>query len=291
MKTKLSLLVILIITLAMKSDKAAYTLFDSNGKAVNYEKMIKAAEKADIVFFGELHNNPICHWLELQIAGDMFELKRKNLVLGAEMFETDNQLIITEYVCGKIKQKSFESQARLWPNYKTDYKPLLEFAKDNQLEFIATNIPRRYASVVNTSGFEGLDSLSNEAKSYYPPLPILYDPEIACYKKMMDMGEMSGMGKSKPDPNFPKAQAIKDATMAYFILRNWSNGKTFLHYNGSYHSDNYEGIVWYLKQEKPDLKIVTITSVQQKDTDKLDEENMGKADYILCIPDDMTTTY
>ena len=55
--------------------------------------------------------------------------------------------------------------------------------------------------------------------------------------------------------NLPKAQAIKDATMAHFILENWEKGKTFIHYNGSYHSDNFEGIVWYLKQENPNLYI------------------------------------
>ncbi len=207
------------------------------------------------------------------------------------MFESDNQLVLTEYVTGQITKRNFEGQARLWPNYKTDYKPLVEFAKENKLSFIATNIPRRYASVVHKSGFEGLDSLSNEAKNYYPPSPIIYDPGLDCYKKMMGMSGISGMGKSKPNPNFPKAQAVKDATMAYFILKNWSEGETFLHYNGSFHSDIYQGIVWYVKQANPDLKIITITSVHQDDIGKLEEEYYNQADYIICIPEDMTTTY
>jgi len=291
MKTKILLLAVFIISIAMKSDKPAYILFDSKGKATKYEKLIKTAAEADIVFFGELHNNPICHWLQLQITKDLFEIKKEMLVLGAEMFESDNQLLLTEYVTGQITKKSFERQARLWPNYKTDYKPLVEFAKDNDLEFIATNIPRRYASVVHKGGFEALDSLSDEAKNYYPPLPIMYDPGLDCYKNMMGMGGMSGMGKSKPNPNFPKAQAVKDATMAYFILKNWSEGVTFLHYNGSYHSDNHESIVWYLKQVNPELKILTITSIQQEDIKKLDEEYFDQADFIICIPEDMTTTY
>jgi uncharacterized iron-regulated protein len=90
--------------------------------------------------------------------------------------------------------------------------------------------------------------------------------------------------------NLPKAQAAKDATMAYFILENWSEGKTFFHFNGTYHSDNFEGIVWHLKQQNPGLKIITIATVQQKELDKLSEENEQLASYILCVPDNMTRT-
>ena len=88
-----------------------------------------------------------------------------------------------------------------------------------------------------------------------------------------------------------KAQAIKDATMAHFILENYKTGSTFLHYNGAFHSDFHEGILWYLQQQKPDLNYVTITTVSQKDISKLDKENKGRADFIICVDEDMTTTY
>jgi uncharacterized iron-regulated protein len=29
---------------------------------------------------------------------------------------------------------------QLWSNYQTDYRPLVDFAKENNLRFIATNI-------------------------------------------------------------------------------------------------------------------------------------------------------
>ena len=91
--------------------------------------------------------------------------------------------------------------------------------------------------------------------------------------------------------NLPKAQAIKDATMAYFILQHFKTGSLFLHYNGSYHSDNYEGILWHLKNKRPELKYGTITTVSQKDVNTLLAENIGRADYIICVPENMTTTY
>jgi uncharacterized iron-regulated protein len=288
MKYRILFFAMFVIFAAMKSDKEAFELYDANGKDVKYDKMIKELLKADIVFFGELHNNPISHWFELEITKSLYDVKKSDLVLGAEMFESDNQLLIDEYLNGTIKTKNFEAEAKLWPNYSTDYKPLLEFAEENDLRFIATNIPRRYAALVNKKGFEGLDSLSSEAKKLIAPLPVNYDPEVNCYKSMIEM--MGGMG-GHVTANIPKAQAIKDATMAYFILQNWEKGKLFLHYDGSYHSDNNEGIVWWLKQANPNLNILTITTVEQDTIQPLSDDFKNTADYIIVVPSDMTKTY
>ena len=288
MKTKLLLLLVLALFISMKGDKKAYNLFDANGKTAKYKSLLKDATEADIVFFGELHNNPISHWLQYELTADIYIETNGNIVLGAEMFEADNALILNEYLAGTIRTKDFEKEARLWSNYTTDYKPLIEFAKDSSIAFIATNIPRRYASLVHSKGFEGIEQLSEEAQAFIAPTPITYDPEVECYKAML---EMSGMGGGHVNENFPKAQAVKDATMAYFIMENWEQGQTFIHYNGTYHSDNFEGIVWHLKMGNPDLKILTIATVEQGELDKLDEESVGIADYILCVDANMTKTY
>ena len=63
---------------------------------------------------------------------------------------------------------------------------MVEFANKNKLSFIATNVPRRYASMVYKKGIEQLDSLSETAKSYIAPLPIKIDLEVGCYKKMLE---------------------------------------------------------------------------------------------------------
>jgi uncharacterized iron-regulated protein len=272
--------------------KPAYVIYNNKGEQVDYGKMLSALKSADIVFFGELHNNPIAHWLELQVAKDLYAAKKKDLIIGAEMFEADNQLIIDEYFEDLISKRSFEEECRLWPNYKTDYKPILEFAKKNKIKLVATNIPRRYASMVAKGGFDALKKLSPEAKKYIAPLPINYDPNLACYKNMLKMsGHIKGMMGPAMNPNLPKAQAIKDATMAHFILSNLKPGKLFYHFNGSYHSDNYQGIVWYIKTQDKTKKVVTISTVQQDDLSKIDEDTKSKADYIIVVPEDMTTTY
>ncbi len=282
-KIQLVILACAIALAATAQNKPAYVLYNAKGKKVKYAKMIREVLEQDVLFIGELHNNAISHWMELEITKDCKE--KKPLVLGAEMFEQDNQQALNAYLDGKLSAKGLDSAARLWKNYNTDYAPLVNFARDNKLVFVATNIPRRYAAMVSKGGFEALDTLSAEIKSWIAPLPIAFDSTLPGYTKMKTM--MAGHGTS----NMVKAQASKDATMAYFIAQHLTAGSLFIHYNGSFHSENHDGIIWYLKQAKPQLKIVTITTVTQKNIKRLETENKNKADYIICVDEDMTNTY
>ncbi len=282
------MLAITIASPVLAQDKPAYRIFTGEGKKADYHDIIKGALKTDVVFFGELHDNPIAHWLELQVTKDLFDKKGKDLVLAAEMFERDNQLMIDEYFGDLIKESSFESEVRKWNNYSTDYKPLLKFAKDNGLKFVASNIPRRYASMVASGGFDALNKVSPEGKKYIAPLPIEYDPGLPCYKDMLSMGG-GAMGHS--GENLPKAQAVKDATMAKSISDNWQEGKEVIHFNGSYHSDRHQGIIWYLNKYSPSAQVLTITTVLQDNLGKLDSANLHQADFVIVVPSDMTRTY
>ncbi|MEO8172482.1 MAG: ChaN family lipoprotein [Sediminibacterium sp.] len=272
-----------LLSFVFAQQKPAYILYNAKGKKIGYEKMIRILAEKDIVLFGEFHNNAIAHWLQLEVTTSLKE--KREMVLGAEMFEQDNQDALDLYLQGKLKPKGLDSMARLWKNYPTDYAPLVNFAKENRIAFGATNVPRKYASMIAKGGFEALDTISAKEKTWIAPLPIAYDADLPGYKKMIEM--MGGHGGA----NIPKAQAIKDATMAHFILQYYKQGSLFLHFNGSYHSDNYEGILWYLKNKQPNLKYATITTVSQKDINTLLTENKGRADFIICVDENMTNTY
>jgi len=280
--------------LSMKSDKPAYQVFNSKGQKASYGDILKEAKKSDIIFFGELHDNPIAHWLQLELTRDLFAEKGKKLVLGAEMLEADNQLILKEYLSGMIRKRDFEAEAKLWPNYKTDYAPLVDFAQENGIKFVATNIPRRFAALVNLKGFEGLDSINALERGLIASLPIKYYDTLECYRSMLKNigpGMAPHMG-----PNLAKAQAIKDATMAQNIVKNGIyEGITFLHFNGSYHSDHYQGIVWYVQQAirktSYELKILTISCLEQENIDTLSKNDAKKADFLIVVPSTMTKTY
>ena len=206
-------------------DKPAYVLYDNAGKAITYSQLIKQLEKYDVVFLGEMHNCPITHWLEFEITRSLYHIHKDKLMLGEEMMESDNQLILNEYLQRKISYDRFEEEARLWPNYSTDYSPVVYFAKENKIPFIATNVPRRYANAVKNGGLEVLDSLSDEAKRYIAPLPISFNYDEKGFEGNLFFNFILGV----------------------FLL----------------------SIVW----------------------DKLDEENKGRADFYICVSEDMVTSY
>jgi uncharacterized iron-regulated protein len=284
MKKIFLLAVIAFISFSFTGEKKAYVIFDSTGKISSYADLLKAAANSDIVLFGEEHDNPICHWLELELAKDLYDTLKNKLVLGAEMFEADQQIALNEYLRGVITEKTFTANTVLWGNYGTDYKPLVEFAKANKLKFVADNIPRRYANMVYNRGLASLDSIDANAKKWIAPLPIKYDSTVRAYKEIFD--NAGGHGGQ----NLPKSQAVKDATMSYFILQNWKPGQTFLHFNGAYHSNNHSGLAWYLQKANPKLKILVISSLTQDSIEVLENENAGLGDFILTIPESMTRT-
>ena len=184
-----------VAAFAQKGYKRAYTLFNAEGKEIGYDELIEALAQPDVVFIGEIHNCCITHWLEYEITRSLYAIHKEKLMLGAEMLEADNQLILDEYMSRAISYDRFEAEARLWDNYSTDYAPFVFFAKENKIPFIATNVPRRYANVVKDNGLQYLDSLSNEAKRYLPPLPIQFtykEEEGGAFALMQMMGKSKG---------------------------------------------------------------------------------------------------
>lgn len=269
---------------ALAESPTAYALFNADGEPMSWPEVVSQASRADVVFFGELHDDPIMHWLQAQLVRDLLDLDL-HPVLGAEMLEADDQLVVNEFVDGTIQEDKFKAAANLWPNHFTDYHPLLELARDHGLTFVATNIPRRYASHVYKHGLDGLSSLSEEAQSYLPALPIPFDITLPGYDAMLSMGGGHG------GETLPMAQAVKDATMAHWIGQHLGDGSPFVHMNGAYHSQNKEGIVWYLKQNHPDLNIMTIHGHLQADVLVPDSAALTMGDVILITNENMTRTH
>lgn len=275
-----------IALMASAQEKPAYRIFTGDGEKTDYGLMLKSLSKADVVFIGETHNCPIAHWMEVSIVGDIAEKSSKGLVIGAEMLERDNQLLVDEYVSGMISSDRFETEAKLWNNHYTDYAPLLYLAREKGLRFVATNVPRRYASYVKDNGLAALEGLSDEAKALMAPLPVEFDESTAENEMFGFMNMMGGHGNTS---HYAEAQALKDATMAWSIAQNFD--RRFIHINGNFHSDNAGGIIPYLEKYLPGKHIVTVCCVRQEEIDRLDKENAGRADFVVCVPEDMTMTF
>lgn len=282
----------------------AYRLYGKDGQSVAYADMVKDLAQQDAVFVGEMHNCPICHWLERRLLQSLHQAcaaegsakkgkkdaAPKGLAVGMEMFEADDQLVIDEYFAQQITADRFESEARFWPNYSTDYEPLVDFAYEHRLPLVATNVPRRYANSVKNHGIAFLDSLSDEAKHYLPPLPIPYQANEQATEAFGLMAAM-GKGKSSNPEWLSQSQALKDATMAWNTAQWLKKGYQMVHFNGNYHTAAGEGILTYLRHYAPKARCKTIYSVRQEDITALEEDYLGQADYYICVAEDMSTSY
>lgn len=273
---KLSLLLCALclgMAYANAQDTDTLLILDQQGEQRSLDDIVQQAHGKRFVFFGELHGQPEAHELEFQVLQELHKRYGDSVVLGMEMFEADVQPVIDEYFSDIINQRSFESESRIWNNY-TDYKPMVEFAKENNLSLIATNIPRRYANAVYHKSIAVLDSLSDYAKQFLPELPMQVDTTLASYQALRDM--VPGHGGE----NMLNSQAIKDATMAKYILLHSNEGKIFYHLNGSYHSNDREGIISFMR-DIPTAEILTITTIMEDQLDLEDKESLQKADFTL----------
>jgi uncharacterized iron-regulated protein len=279
MKTLFSIFVSIVLTSGTFA-QAEYQLFTSQGKKTAFSQLVKSASSNDVVLFGELHDCATAHTLQLKLAEELYKTKGKNLFIGAEMIELHQAEALKRFLAnGNIQQ--LKDSASMWSNFDTDYAPLLVWSQTNGVNYIATNVTRKYASLIFKKGLTALDSLPENEKAFMCPIPFPFDSTLSQYQELIEMGkEMHGSGI-----DFALAQALKDATMAYSISEELNGENTCLHLNGSFHSDYHQGIMWYLEQYRKGTKVLTITTVTQKSLKSLNKEYKGKADYILVVPE------
>jgi len=246
----------------MRDPSRSIQLYDAEANPIDVASAVRRLDGADVVLFGELHGHPAIHQLELELTSALVEARGGRVVLGAEMFEADDQLALDEFLAGLIPHRHLVAEAKTWDRYELDYQPLVELAAERGLRFVATNVPRRYAGLVAREGLAALERLSPEARRWLAPLPIELDLETPGYRRMAAMGLTMG-GRMPADPaRLVAAQALKDATMAHFIAANRPAGALLVHFNGVFHSQEGGGIGWYLRRRDPGLDVRTISCVE-----------------------------
>lgn len=267
-----------------------FKIYDTRIKQViTIDKIVADCANANVLFFGEEHDDSTCHYLEHIIFEALHKQYGNRLALSLEMFETDNQTALNDYLAGFIPEDRFSKDVRLWNNYK-DYRPMIEYAKQNHINVIAANPPRRYVSMVSRRGMGSLDSLPKESKKFLPPLH--YDTLAGRYRdKFMEV--MNGSPGST-SPNIYYSQNLWDAGMSYSIYKFWQKNKTIkiLHCVGRFHCDEKLGTLAQLQKRKPKLKILNISSFSDpsfKNPDWSAFSNLG--DYIIITNPDLKKTF
>jgi len=274
--------------------------------------LITSIRDSDVIFIGESHNDPVAHYLELEITKKIFE-NRGSVAVSMEMFERDIQHIVNEYLLGAISEEFLIKDGRAWKNYNTDYKPIVEYAKHNKLPIIAANAPRRYVRIVSSKGLDKLNELNETALKSLAPLPIQAPEDSRYHEKFFqtmnqsmmpsavrDTTQKSGTGHAGTAKRFERltrafhAQVVWDATMAHSIaeFRAKNPDVPVIHINGSFHSEERLGIIQHLDKLLLNVKISTITIKPLNtfpDFETNDIKNL--ADFIIITDGRLPRTY
>ena len=269
-------------------------VYDTTKKAFSdFESMLADVAAADIVLIGEQHDDPNTHRLEAAVLQGLLRRGRP-VTVSLEMFERDVQTELDDYLAGRKPEEQFLAASRPWPRYATDYKPLVEMARAHGWGVIASNVPRKYASLVAKGGLDALKTLSDTDRAFVArDLQCPIDNYYERFSQVMNQHPAPGSEKQTDDERravterYYFAQCVKDETMAESIVAAVQKleGKpgTVVHYNGAFHTDFGAGVAERIRRRLPDRRIALITMlpVENIDTVQPDGEELKRAQYLV----------
>lgn len=258
----------------------------------DFETLVAELSRADVVFVGEQHDDRNTHRLELALLEGLAR-RRGEIVVALEMLERDAQEPLDHFAMGRTDESEFVRDARVWPQYATDYKPLVDFAIDKHWPIVAANVPRGIAADVSKSGLDVLKGKNDAERA-------LFAKELKCstddkyYRRFADaMGDHEGAAKSTDAAatmvRYYEAQCLKDETMAESIAQAHTIGSVggkrplVVAFNGSFHSDFGQGTAERTRRRLPAkrLVVVSVLPVQNLDDVAPDGDARKRADYLL----------
>ena len=282
------------------------------GRRLAWDDVRGAMRWADVILVGERHDDAVAHQVELALVSEAVGMASLTGV-SMEMLERDEQEIVDAYLAGKISRKEFVGRtgsANWGGKGKWDvwYQPIVDAARDAGVPLIAANSPRKYVKEARVEGYGGLwEHPPGERKLYFIPRRVLGGRYARRFRRVMShhaapvrppKGKPTTrpatrpakspaptkrpMRRRKVDPNaFFRAQLLWDATMAGSIAQGLDSGLSrVIHVVGQFHIDFDGGTVQYLLDEKPDLKILTI-SLQDISARALHRADRRRADIII----------
>ena len=279
-----ALVVVFSASMFAQASDEKFSVFTGKGQASSIDEIMKSLENADVVFLGEFHDDSVAHALQLEIftrAIEQYGSKRR-VTLSLEMFERDVQVVLDEYLAGLISENHLMLSSRPWPAYKTDYRPLVELAKEKKLDVVAANAPRRYVNMVSRNGRDAVNALSPLAKSWLAPLPYAEASEAYSkkFRALMGSSAEASMGIDK----ILSSQSLWDATMAYSVAESLkkNKGSLVVHLNGGFHTEMRLGTVEHFLKYSPKSRAIVVTMRYENDFRKFDTaKHTDLGDFVI----------
>ncbi|MEO7192463.1 MAG: ChaN family lipoprotein [Vicinamibacterales bacterium] len=259
-----------------------------------FETMLAELSRADVLFFGEQHDDAQTHRIELALLEGLAR-RRGGIVVALEMFERDVQEPLTQFAGGRITEAAFLEHARAWPQYTRDYKPIVDFAIVQKWPVVAGNVPRTIAADVSRVGLALLKSRPDSEKGWFArdvKCPA-NDRYFGRFQQTL-RGATHGTEREGPlDPEtierYYQAQCLKDETMGESIADAYMAGAVggkrplVVSVNGAFHTDFGDGLVERTRRRLPDRKLATVSILPVADLDHVgpDGTERKRADYLI----------
>ena len=283
---------LLAATLAASQPYVPQRVYDTKtGAWTDFEAMAADLASADAVFVGEQHNDPNTHLLERALL-EAVARRRADIAVSLEMFERDTQAPLDAYLAGTMDEAAFLAGSRPWPRYQTDYRPLVEIARERKWPVIAANVPRPLASGVAKDGLGSLDALAAEQQAWIAS--DIQCPKDAYFVRFSETmgGHPAGDG---PDAVAKQAamveryyysQCLKDEVMGESVARvakGPGEGPLVVHYNGAFHSDFAQGAAERASRRLPGSRIAVVSMLPVASLDGLEPtaDDRTRADYLV----------
>jgi len=237
----------------------SYQIYTPSGEALSLRQLASQLNHYDVILIGEWHTHAAIHLFQAQL---LHRLYRQNpaISLSMEQISREHQALLDQYLNGKIGEQYFIKSSQAWPNYETSYRPLVEFAKQQQLSVIAANAPQSIVRCISKQGVEYLEKLSNEERAWVAK-EINTAPSLYKEKFMASMHH----GELDQTERHYAAQITWDETMAESIVQHRARhpNNQVLHIAGKFHTEGGLGIAAAILRRDPMVKVAVITPVHQ----------------------------
>ncbi|NGN98767.1 ChaN family lipoprotein [Grimontia sp. S25] len=251
-----------------------YRIASPMGEPYSVNKLASAVADADVVLIGEWHSHPGVHLFQAQFLASLTQ-QNPNTALSMEQFTRPEQAVLDAYLAGEFGENTLLSETNDWPNYEGSYRPLVEYAKANDLPVIAANAPKDIVRCIGREGKSYLDKLSAEERGWVAKT---LSDEDSPYKEKFYAAMFHG-DETKTENQY-QAQIAWDDTMAESIVDFLAENPSYqvMHIAGAFHVEGGLGIAARILARNPDLSIAVISP--QTDDAKRHSEN---GDYRLIV--------
>lgn len=243
--------------LGLSEEIAAQARVFEGEREVDWRAAVDRMARADVVFFGEMHNDFATHLVQRKLLRSL--AAKREVVLSLEFFSWQDQDALDAFVQGEIDEARLLERASEWSNYREAHGPLLRLAKRLGVRVVGANCPRALTRKVSRGRAAALAAMSAEERKFFPST--LHAAQDSYWQRYDRLSRAHG-GRAGPASaeRLYWTQNLWDNAMGEAIVRARASQPRapVLHLCGGFHSAYRQGTVHQVGVRAPGLRLVNL---------------------------------